>query len=242
MLNRYFARSPLWLTVIMLVPVAGWGADFPNGRIEINGNYRYAQHHSETLAEAKSLACREAWRLAVLNSSLYREQTVSVIDSPLLRDLAYTLASRFVQDQQIVEQTEPKRIVSCGVRGFLPLEESRRVIRTQLSGDPPSSDAFDQNRALRILSVREEGSGSLIVQYQALKRLDWLGTHYQGGLRETADIMVAFYDHQDFLIKTDRYPARKTPSGDDTMNPSAVGVLKVVKPPEAKIYRVWLVK
>lgn len=242
MLNRYPTRSSLWLTVLILVPVAGWGADFPNERTEITGNYRYAPRHSETAAEAKALACREAWRLAVLNTSLYREQTASVIDSPLLRDLAYTLASRYVQDQQIVEQTEPERIVSCRVRGFLPLEESRREIRTQLSGGLPASGALDQNRALRILSVREEDSGIIIVEYQALKRLDWLGTHYQGGLREAADIMVDLYDHQNFLIKTDRYPARKTPSGDDTMNPSALGLLKVAKPPAAKTYRVWLVK
>lgn len=242
MLVRHTARSIFWLTTIILLPVAGHGADFPNGRIEITGDYRYAAHESEQAADAKALACREAWRLAVVNSSLYREQTASVIDSPLLRDLAYTLATRYVQDQQIVEQTERGRTVSCRVRGFLPVEESGRVIRTQLAGGPPPAEGIDQNRVLRIVSVREEGSGTIAVQYQALKRLDWLGTHYQGGLRESADIMVDFYDDQGFLLRTDRYPARRTPTGDDILNPGAVAVLKITRPAAAKTYRVWLVK
>lgn len=242
MLTRYPTRSILWLTAIILIPLTGQGANFPNGRIEITGDYRYATRDSEPIAEAKAHACREAWRLAVVNSSLYREQTASVIDSLLLRDLAYTLAMNHVQDQQMVEQTELRRTVSCRVRGFLPVEESSLVIRAQLGGGPLSSEGLDQNRVLRILSVREEDSGIIAVQYQALKRLDWLGTHYQGGLRESADIMVDFYDDQGFLIKTERYPARKTPSGDDTMNPGAVAMLKVTKPAAAKTSRVWLVK
>ena len=80
------------------------------------------------------------------------------------------------------------------------------------------------------------------MQYQALKRLDWLGTHYQGGLRESADIMVDFYDSQGALVKTERYPARKTPTGEDILNPGAIAILKVTRPTSAKTYRVWLVK
>jgi hypothetical protein len=233
---------PLLLTTLLLAPLAAQAAELPTSRIEIAADYRYATHETETTADAKSLACREAWRLAVVNSSLYREQTVSVIDSPLLRDLAYTLATRHVQDQQIVEQTERGRTVSCRVRGFLPTEESTHVIRTQLAGGPPSTEGLDQNRALRLLSVREEEGNTIAVQYQALKRLDWLGTHYQGGLRESADIMVDFYDDRGFLIRTDRFPARRTATGDDVMNPGATAVLKITKPVAAKTYRVWLVK
>lgn len=234
--------APILLATFLLAPLMAGGAELPTGRIEITADYRYATHETENLVDAKSLTCREAWRLAVVNSPLYREQTASVIDSPLLRDLAYTLATRHVQDQQIVEQTERERTLSCRVRGYLPTEESTRVIRTQLAGGPPSAEGLDQNRALRILSAREEGSGMIVVQYQALKRLDWLGTHYQGGLRESADIMVDFYDDQGFLIRTERHPARRTPTGDDVQNPGAIAILKVVKPAGANTHRVWLVK
>lgn len=234
--------APLLLATLLLAPLVAPAAELSTGRIEITADYRYAVQDTENITEAKSLACREAWRLAVVNSPLYREQTALVIDSPLLRDLADTLATRHVQDQQIVEQTERGRTLSCRVRGFLPTEESTRVIRTQMAGGPPSAEGIDQNRALRILSVREEGSGMIAVQYQALKRLDWLGTHYQGGLRESADIMVDFYNDQGFLLRTDRFPARRTATGDDVMNPGATAVLKVTKPTAAKTYRVWLVK
>lgn len=178
----------------------------------------------------------------MVNSPLYREQTASVIDSPLLRDLAYTLATNHVQDQQIVEQTEHGCTLSCRVRGFLPTEESTRVIRTQLAGGSPSAEGLDQNRALRILSVREEGGGIITVQYQALKRLDWLGTHCQGGLRESADIMADFYDGQGFLLRTDRFPTRRTATGDDVMSLGTTAILKVPKPTVVKTYRLWLVK
>ena len=82
----------------------------------------------------------------------------------------------------------------------------------------------------------------IAVQYQALKRLDWLGTHYQGRLRESADVMLDFYDHQGFLIRNERFPARRTVEGDDVMYPGAIAVLKVAKPAATKTYRVWLVK
>ncbi|MBU6482490.1 MAG: hypothetical protein KGS09_18345 [Nitrospirae bacterium] len=143
---------------------------------------------------------------------------------------------------QETENIADAKSLTCRVRGFLQTEESTRVIRTQLAGGPPSAEGLDQNRALRILSVQEEGIGTITGQYQAVKRLDWLGTHYQDGLRESADIMVDFYDDQGFLIRTDRFPARRAATGDDVMNPGATAILKVSKPPAAKTYRVWLVK
>jgi len=234
--------APFLLATFLLTPLVTAAAEPHTGHLEITADYRYALHETENLVDAKSLTCREAWRLAVVNSPLYREQTASVIDSPLLRDLAYTLATGYVQDRQIVEQTERGRTLSCRVRGYLQTEEGTRVIRTQLAGGPPSAEGLEQNRALRILSAREEGSGMIVVQYQALKRLDWLGTHYQGGLRESADIMVDFYDDQGFLIRTERHPARRTPTGDDVLNPGEKAVLQVTKPVTAKTYRVWLVK
>ncbi len=242
MSKQHRPTTPFLFATFLLAPLVAAAVEPQAGRIEITADYRYATHETENLAEAKHLVCREAWRLAVVNSPLYREQTASVVDSPLLRDLAYTLATSHVQDRQIVEQTEQGRVLACRVRGFLPTEESTGVIRTQLAGGPPSAGSLDQNRALRILSVQEESSGRIAVQYQALKRLDWLGTHYQGGLRESADILVDFYDNQGLLIRTDRFPARRTASGEDVLNPGAVAILKVAKPAGTKTHRVWLVK
>lgn len=239
---RHSTIGALLLSALIGIPFPSHAAEAMNGRIEIIGEYRYAARESESAADAKALACREAWRQAVTNSSVYREYTGAVIDSPLLRELSYTLANRHVHDPQIVEQTERGRTVSCRVQGYLQTDESVPVIRTQLTGGASATEGIDQNRALRILTVREEAHSIIAIQYQALKRLDWLGTHYQGGLRESADIMVDFYDEQGLLMKTERYPARRTATGDDVMNPGAIAVLKVTKPAGSKTYRAWLVK
>jgi hypothetical protein len=239
---RGTSQAALLLSTLCVASVIAQGAEPSTDRMEIAADYRYTYHDPETVEDATTLACREAWRLAVVNSPVYRRQTASVIDSPLLRELAYTLAERHVQDQQVLERTHRGRTVSCRVKGFLPAEETARVIRTQLAGGPAPAEGLDQNRALRILNVHEEDTGTIAIQYQALKRLDWIGTHYQGGLRESADVMVDFYDEKGLLIRTERHPARRTPSGDDIMNPGATAVLRVAKPAAAKTYRVWLVK
>ncbi|MBA5865086.1 MAG: hypothetical protein GDA67_00140 [Nitrospira sp. CR1.3] len=240
MSNKHVAS--LFLGMLLLSPTASGAAEPVNSQVEVTGQYRYTFHDPETAASAMTLACREAWRLAVVESPLYREQTASVVDSALLRDVANNLVTKYLRDQQILEQSEQGKTVSCRVRGMLVSDEGAKAIRTQLAGGPPSAEGVEQNRTLKILNVRDEGNGTLSIEYQALRRIDWLNTHYQGGLRETADIMVDFYDDQKFLIKTDRYPARRSASGDDVMNPGATGVLKVTKPLAARTYRVWLVK
>ncbi len=231
-------RMSLTLALCLLTPAVGQ-ADETRDRIEIAADYRYATRASEPLAEAQARACREAWRLAVINSPLYREQTASVIDSPLLLDLAYTLATDHVQDQRIVEQTQQGRTISCRVHGYLPTAESTRLIRTQLAG-APAKEGTQQNRAIRIMETKEDG-GYVLIQFQALKRLDWASTAYQGTLRESAEIMVDFYDAAGVLIRTERHPARHAGSNQNILNPGMIGLLKVIKPLGAASYRVWVV-
>ncbi len=232
----------LCVPAIALLALTAQAAEPTNTRLEISGDYRYKVQATELPADAKDLACREALRQAVTNSTLYREHTASIVDPLLLRDIASTLATRHVQDQEILEQGEHGRTVFCRVKAYLPADESARAIRTQLAGGPAPSEGLDQNRVLRLLSVKEETPGTLVIQYQALKRLDWLNTHYQGGLRDSADIMVDFYDAQGLLLVNRRYEARRTITGEDVMSPGAIGILQVPKPAAAKNYRVWLVK
>ncbi|MEQ1795771.1 MAG: hypothetical protein ABL970_16435 [Nitrospira sp.] len=241
MLAHRPAALALLISAWSVIATAAHATNPANGQIEVAGDYRYALRESESLADANSLACREAWRQAIATSSFYREQTAPIVDSALLRDLLDSLSTRYARERQIIEQTERGRTVSCRVRGALPKDDLTAMIRTQLAGGVPVAHSVEQNRALRIMSVTEDGQG-IAIQYQALKRLDWLGTHYQGGLRESAEIMVDFYDEAGLLMKTERYPARRTPSGDDVINPGASAILKVTKPTGAKTFRVWLVK
>ncbi len=212
-------------------------------RVEVTGDYRYTFHDPMLLADAKVLACEEALRLAVANSPVVREETASLVDSAAYRDLIQLLVSSYVSDLQIVEHAEKGRTVYCKVKGALQTDEVQRAARSYLLSvsNGKQAPALDQNRVLQIVNVRDE-SGYLVVTYRALKRLDWIGTAYQGSLRESADLMVDFLDEQGSLIRTDRYPAHRTPTGDDVMNPGEVGIRKIIKPSSAKAYRVWLVK
>jgi hypothetical protein len=208
--------------------------------VEIVGDYRYAYHEPEPASEAMQTACREALHQAISNMATVRERTASIVDSEISRNLVHTLATKHVSDKQILQQSEKGRTVYCKVKAVLRPDEVERVLRAQTTAGTES--AIDQNRALKILSVREDPDGTVVIVYQALKRLDWLGTAYPGTLRETADIMVDFYDEQGTLLRSISHPARKTSTGDDVMYPGEVRTLKIPKPLNAKTYRVWLVK
>jgi hypothetical protein len=229
------------MTLVQSVALAGISpptAD--NGPLEITGDYRYTYHEPETAADAKETACMEAMHQAVSRTAAVREQTASIVDSVLMKNLVHTLATKYVTDQQIVQQSEKGHTVYCKVKGMFYAGEVERVLVGQTVGN--GEPGLDQNRALKILSVREDADGTIVIVYQALKRLDWLNTAYQGTLREAADVMVDFYDDQGALLRSMRYPARRTGSGDDVMSPGEIGTLRVVKPLNTKGYRVWLVK
>ena len=144
-----------WYLACALVIAGQAVAADPSSRVEIAGDYRYAAQESEPIEKAQSLACREAWRVAVTQSSLYQEHTASVVESTVLMDLAYKLALSHVQDGEIIEQTKQGRTVRCRVRGYLLADETVGVIRRHVAGSPP--EGIEQNRALRILSTKEEG-------------------------------------------------------------------------------------
>lgn len=230
----------LGLVVLPLLPSLAAAAE-PAGRLGISGDYRYRFHDPETPEEAKQLACREALRLAVTSSPLFREETASLVDHALVSELATLLATQHVADYQVIQQTERGRTVSCRITGVLPIEDSVRAIHARVVGDVPTTDV-DRNRALRILSVQETPDGYVAVQYQALKRLDWLTTGYDGTLRDAADVLVDFFDEHGLLIKSVRHPARRTRTQEDVMQSGAIGSVKLPKPLRAKSYRVWLVK
>jgi hypothetical protein len=215
--------------------------------VRINGDYRYAYHDPETAAQAEEIACREALRLAVSTAGPVREQIGSVIDPTVSRQLIHTLAAQHVTDYQIVEQFHKGKTVYCSVSGALQPEAVRSVFVAQTQTAPEakttsaSPGTLDRNRVIQLMAV-EEQDGTIVVTYQALRRLDWSTTAYPGSLQGLADVMVDFYDSEGILIRTYRHPARRTLAGDDVMQPGQIGVLKVPRPLNSKSYRVWLVK
>jgi hypothetical protein len=214
--------------------------------VRINGDYRYAYHDPETAAQAEGIACGEALRLAVSTAAPVREQIGSVVDPTVSRQLIHSLAAQHVTDYQIVEKFHKGKTVYCSVSGALQLEAVRSVFVAQTQAaeaktTSASPGALDRNRVIQLMAV-EEQEGTIVVTYQALRRLDWSTTAYPGSLQGLADVMVDFYDSEGVLIRTYRHPARRTLAGDDVMQPGQIGVLRVPRPLNSKSYRVWLVK
>ena len=237
----------VWLTLILvcgltlLIPQGSWAQ---SNRVEIVGDYRYTYHDPESSVEAKNIAYTEAVRLAIYSSSVFSEGTSRVVeDAQVLRDLAQKIASGHLKDLEVVEQSEKGRTVYCKVRAYLVPDEVKTFIEREINrGQVKEPSGLDQNRALQILSVQEGKDGTVAVVFKALKRLDWLVTAYDGSLRESANVMIDFYDDHGILVSSDQYPARKTSAGDDVMSPGEIGLHKFSKPQNARSYRVWLVK
>ncbi len=244
---RLSAILIVWLAFVgaLLVPTVEATTGSPP--VEITGDYRYAYHDPETATHALDFACREALRLAIGAATPVREQTGSVVDPSLFRQVVQTLANRHVTDYQAVEQFQKGHTVYCKVRGMLQAEAVQQVLEAQsrtaldTQGSTASQGELDRNRVLQIVGA-EEQDGAIVVTYQTLRRLDWGNTAYAGSLQGLADVMVDFYDGEGVLIRTYRHPARRTSGGEDVMQPGQIGVLKVPKPLRAKSYRVWLVK
>lgn len=227
------------------LPWAAWAQPAPpaqHERAEIIGDYRYTYHDPVSLAEAKNIAYTEAVRMAIDRSRPFLETTATVTDQSLLNRVRQIIASGYLKDVQVLEQADKERTVYAKVRATINPQEIKAVIEREINrGQGKESPGLDQNRALKILSVREEEDGTVAVVFKALQRLDWLNTAYDGSLRENADVMIDFYDDQGVPLVSERSPARKSSPG-DVLNPGQIGVHKFIKPPRARSYRVWLVQ
>lgn len=226
---------------LFLSPLQQAQAD--GNRLDLVGAYRYHFNDPLTLAEAKNVACTEATRLAIDTSRFFIDATSRVVDSQLMKELVQKIASGYLKDTQVLEQSDKGRTVYCKVRTFINNpEEVKGVILTEVNRDQTNdSPGIDQNRSLKILSAKEVDDGTVEVVFKALRRLDWLSTEYDGSLRESADLMIDYYDEKGLPLGSQRYPAHKTSAG-DVMNPGQIGVHKFPKPQNARSFRVGLVK
>lgn len=231
------------LVGIAMLGFAPLTATAEQNRLEVLGAYRYAYQEPMSLAEAQKLACTGAIRLSVDSSRFFIDATSNVIDSQMVQDMVQKLISSSLKDVQVVEQSDKGRTVYCKVKGVLDLEDAKAVILTEINrGAANEPLGVDQNRALKILSVQEGKEGTVVVVYKALKRLDWLSTAYDGSLRETADVMIEYYNEQGIPVGAGRHPARLKPDGAEVMHSGEISACTFRKPPGTKSYRVWLVK
>ncbi len=251
-MQRQRARMGRWRIALAVtvgcglgLPGSGWSQPAPPAqpeRVEIVGDYRYTYHDPMSLAEATHLAYTEAVRMAIDRSRPFLDGTRAVTDPARLTQMRQIIASGYLKDVQVLEQADHDRTVYAKVRATIDPQEVTAVIQREIHRGPDKdAPGLDQNRALKILSVREDADGTVAVVFKALQRLDWLTTAYDGSLREHADIMIDFYDDHGVPISSDRVPARTAAPG-EVLNPGQIGAQTFRKPPRTRSYQAWLVK
>lgn len=237
----WILKTAMILTVVM--PGTGHA-------LELLGEYRYAIQPLETLETAKQTTTNNALRLAIVRSDMFKEATESIVDRPLFEGLVDSIMSRGIEEVQVVAQQVQGRTVHTKIRATLNEQATNRLIAQALrgtmtdivKGEPTEpKEANQQNRALRILEVKDAPQGTVAVAFQALRRLDWMNTAYFGGLRDQGDILITFYDAQGLPMRTDRVPARMAGADDrHTLAPGQVGIHYFPKPLGAASYQVWV--
>ncbi len=102
--------------------------------------------------------------MAVDRSRPFLDATASVTDQALLNQVRQVIASGYLKDVQVLEQADKERTVYAKVRATINPQEVKAVIEREINrGQGKESPGLDQNRALKILSVREEADGTVAV-------------------------------------------------------------------------------
>ena len=103
-----------------------------NQPIEIVGDYRYFYHDPMTEAEAKDLAYTEAIRMAIDTAPPFMDATAFIMNSAFRRQLIQIIASGYLKDVKLVEQTENKRTVYAKVRATMIPQEVKSVVEREV--------------------------------------------------------------------------------------------------------------
>ncbi len=126
--------------------------------MELLGEYQYTYGDQQTPDQARQIACTMAVRKAIESYPVFVEDTSPVKDPAVIKAVIQTLASGYLQDLQIVDQTEEGRRVSCKVRAFVEPGVFKTVLNRELSRllDRKDPEVVDEKyRQIKILSVSD---------------------------------------------------------------------------------------
>ena len=104
----------------------------PNHPIEIVGDYRYFYHDPMTATEAMALAYREALRMAIDTAPPFIDATAFITDHAFRRSLIHIIASEYVKDVTLLEQTEKNRTVYAKIRATLNPQDVKAVVEREV--------------------------------------------------------------------------------------------------------------
>jgi hypothetical protein len=123
------------------------GAIPQNQPMEIVGDYRYYYHDPMTVGEAKDLAYTEAIRRAIDTAPPFMDATAFIMNTAFRRQLVQILASGYLTDVKLVEESEKNRTVYAKVRATINPQDIKLVVEREV-GRSSETDLLNlgQNR------------------------------------------------------------------------------------------------
>jgi hypothetical protein len=216
---------------VLCLPEAG---SAQGERVELLGEYQYTYGDQQTPDQARQIAYTMAVRKAIESYPVFMEDTSPVKDPAVIKAVIQTLASGYLQDLRIVDQTEEGRRVSCKVRAFVEPGVFKTILNRELSRllDRKDPEVVDENRQIKILSV----SDYLVEDTRKKKTVREIKVVYQQVGSDSTQVLIDFYDTKGKPL------TGKRSSTQEFLLPGEIRQVLFTMPDDARSYRVWLRK
>jgi hypothetical protein len=215
---------------LFTIPITGHAQ---SGRVEVVGEYRYTYADQQSLGQARQIAYTMAVRNAIQSHQVFAEETATVQDPAVIKELVQVIVSGYVHDLEVIGQSEEGQRVSCKVRGYIEPGAIKTVIARELARlQRNEPDVIDENQQIRILSMKEFQEEDRR-RKKTIRRLEVV---YQQKGNDTTPILIDFYDAKGKPMFGKRV------SSQDFLLPGEIRQIFFTIPDEARSYRIWLKK
>ncbi len=200
-------------------------------RVKVTGEYSYTYGDNESLLEAKSLCYTMAIRNAIESLTVFVQSTATVDNYSLKNDLIQTIASGYIDNLLIEEETVKGRNVYYKISGNVNPYAVKNIIKNKVNLlSNKSLDGIDENSYLKILRIWENEEKIYIVYKSKIS------TNVNYNRTKQEYIYVDFYNSQGYPI------TGKKDSVVPKLAPGEIRTIYFYKPKNAKSYKVWLYK
>ena len=158
-------KKYVFLFLTILFPLTLFALD------TITGSYSYTYGDSESLVEARQLCKDLALRDALESYSIYIESSTTVENYEIKEDILHTIASGYLSNIEILEQTEEGRTITTTVQATVQPEEVKTEIEKKIQQTVKRDDQQE-------FSSEDQGTrpffGFLIESEKKLQNIDQL--------------------------------------------------------------------
>lgn len=214
------------LLIIIIIPVFVFAQ---TDKIKVTGEYTYTYGDNESLLEAKSLCYTMAIRNAIESLTVYVESTASVDNYQLKNDLIQTIASGYIDNLKVEEETFEDRKVHYKIVGDVIPNEVKLLIKNRVEKNlNKKPDAIDENSLVEVLNISEQRN-TITVIYKVLKKPKDFDDRF-------LSIYIDYFDNDGKPLNGNRSLINKN------LYPGEIRTTEFSKNPRAKAYTIWLAK